>query len=94
MVSFWGSKNGEEQQDDQEQEGEHSSAPPPRRQQEPDERSRLLPPHNGYLSPDDPAVSLTLLARHTMEIADTSSRSLPTTSGVSERFATFPSSSS
>lgn len=61
MVSFWGSKNGEERQgnDDQAQEGEHSTNTPRSSQPEPDERSRLLPPgRDGFLSPDDPAVSL------------------------------------
>lgn len=63
MVSLWGSKdNGEERNEDDPAtpaEGEES------RQQshhvggrDPDERTRLLPPRNeGFLSPDDPAVS-------------------------------------
>ena len=59
MVSLWGSKNGEERPDGEETNGEHS------RQEsrhstgrDPDERTRLLPPRNdGFLDPDDPAVS-------------------------------------
>ncbi|KAI9879683.1 MAG: hypothetical protein M1830_007629 [Pleopsidium flavum] len=62
MVSLWGSKNGG---DDQPRSGDatppdgegsrHSS----QRQQDADERTRLLPPprRDGYLDPDDPAVS-------------------------------------
>ena len=62
MVSLWGPKNGEERAegDDTEHHGgddrehtRHSGGP------EPDERTRLLPPRNdGFLDPDDPAVSL------------------------------------
>ena len=61
MVSMWGSKNGEERTegDDTEHDGgdsrqhvRHSGG------SEPDERTRLLPPRNdGFLDPDDPAVS-------------------------------------
>lgn len=61
MVSLWGSKNGEERSegdeaetsgDDSRQQPRHSGG------REPDERTRLLPPRNdGYLDPDDPAVS-------------------------------------
>ena len=62
MVSLWGSKNGEERAEDNE--GDHESESPrqPARHSggsEPDERTRLLPPRrDGYLDPDDPAVSL------------------------------------
>ncbi len=62
MVSLWGSKNGEEhaEGEESEQPGEesgHSTRHSERH--DPDERTRLLPPrHDGYLDPDDPAVSL------------------------------------
>lgn len=58
MVSLWGSKKDDD--DANPQNGEHSAAP---RSSEADERTRLLPAnppppgHDGYLSPDDPAVS-------------------------------------
>ena len=62
MVSLWGSKNGEDHNEgddtehgggDNRQHSRHSGGP------EPDERTRLLPPRNdGFLDPDDPAVSL------------------------------------
>ncbi|KAL6715891.1 hypothetical protein ACLMJK_006852 [Lecanora helva] len=61
MVSLWGSKNGEERPEGEEaetdgQDGRHESRHSGGR--EPDERTRLLPPrHDGYLDPDDPAVS-------------------------------------
>jgi pimeloyl-ACP methyl ester carboxylesterase len=61
MVSLWGSKNGEERSegDEAETSGDDSRQQP--RQsggREPDERTRLLPPrHDGFLDPDDPAVS-------------------------------------
>lgn len=67
MVSLWGSKkddqgraeNGDHAQQDNDR---HSPARDyGRRSQEPepDERTRLLPREgNGYLSPDDPAVSI------------------------------------
>lgn len=62
MVSLWGSKDGEQQQQDGDNpptEGENSRNPSHTRQphSEPDERTRLLPRNDGYLSPDDPAVS-------------------------------------
>lgn len=72
MVSLWGSKNNDEEQDAGSNRGTNSRggsrAPPSReeyerREDEADERSRLLPrqprpPHaDGYLDPDDPAVS-------------------------------------
>lgn len=66
MVSLWGSKNGEERSegDEAENSGDDSRQQP--RQSgghEPDERTRLLPPrHDGFLDPDDPAVSVYLLA--------------------------------
>ncbi|KAJ5769780.1 uncharacterized protein N7511_001831 [Penicillium nucicola] len=55
MSSLWGRKDpGSEGLSNQD--GEHQDAP--ERAQEPTERTRLLPEHNeGYLSPDDPAVS-------------------------------------
>ena len=61
MVSLWGSKNGEEQQDAGEGENHGDESRQSHRQSggpEPDERTRLLPPRNdGFLEPDDPAVS-------------------------------------
>lgn len=63
MVSLWGSKNGEERTDTAEEENgrDSESRQPPRHSggSEPDERTRLLPPprNDGYLDPDDPAVS-------------------------------------
>lgn len=59
MVSLWGSKNGDEQQHDGD--GDHDdqgSRQQPRQSREADERTRLLPRNEGYLDPDDPAVSL------------------------------------
>lgn len=60
MVSLWGSKNGEDQQhgadgDHDENDNRHQS----RQNREPDERTRLLPHqrNDGFLDPDDPAVS-------------------------------------
>ena len=58
MVSLWGSKK-----DDDAEGTPHAGGPSvqqPRLVAEADERTRLLPPptHEGYLSPDDPAVSL------------------------------------
>ncbi|KAL8970000.1 MAG: hypothetical protein Q9183_001720 [Haloplaca sp. 2 TL-2023] len=59
MVSLWGTKNGEEQQHDADGDRDDSnSRQPSRHSREADERTRLLPPRNdGYLDPDDPAVS-------------------------------------
>lgn len=60
MVSLWGSKNGEEQQhgvdgDHDENDNRNQS----RQNREADERTRLLPHqrNDGFLDPDDPAVS-------------------------------------
>ena len=61
MVSLWGTKNGNKGQDeDGERRGEdQGSHAPEHRHREADERTRLIPPQNndGYLDPDDPAVS-------------------------------------
>ena len=61
MVSLWGSKNGDERShgDDAENDGGDSGHQPRHSGgREPDERTRLLPPRNdGFLDPDDPAVS-------------------------------------
>ena len=61
MVSLWGSKNGEERTDGDEAEvndGDSRREPRHSGGREPDERTRLLPPrHDGFLDPDDPAVS-------------------------------------
>lgn len=77
------------------------------RRREPNERDRLLPdsgrrpPHaDGYLDPDDPAVSparpsnqhTSLMSSHPLTL--TPNRSLPTTSGPFAPSATSPSSSS
>lgn len=63
MVSLWGSKkDGDDPEADVNGNGvgaESSTEPqPPRQSVEATERTRLLPPppHEGYLSPDDPAV--------------------------------------
>lgn len=58
MVSLWGNKKDDD--DVVEHNGESGSVRPAQpRVSEADERTRLLPPpvHDGYLSPDDPAVS-------------------------------------
>ena len=61
MVSLWGSKNSDEhnQGDDAEHVGgEGGHQPRHSGGREPDERTRLLPSRNdGFLDPDDPAVS-------------------------------------
>ena len=61
MVSLWGSKDGDERNhgDDAENDGGDSGHQPRHSGgREPDERTRLLPPRNdGFLDPDDPAVS-------------------------------------
>ena len=66
MVSLWGTKKDDRDRDEATQdihdgEGSRRAAPPPPRQSvEADERTRLIPPpsrHDGYLDPDDPAVS-------------------------------------
>jgi hypothetical protein len=59
MVSLWGSKKGDDPEgaaQNGESGGQHVVQP---RVSEADERTRLLPPpsQEGYLSPDDPAVS-------------------------------------
>lgn len=62
MVSLWGSKKDDDNVADQPRyanNGEAHGEPAPR-VSEADERTRLLPPparHDGFLSPDDPAVS-------------------------------------
>ncbi|KAI9802431.1 MAG: hypothetical protein M1825_002815 [Sarcosagium campestre] len=60
MVTLWGGKDGDDSSkphsgDDTSQRGESASRPT----HEPDERTRLLPPrgHDGFLDPDDPAVT-------------------------------------
>ena len=60
MVSLWGSKNsGDGQENDDEENTQDEGRPRSSRQREPDERTRLLPPsHEGFLDPDDPAVSV------------------------------------
>lgn len=58
MVSLWNKKdNGEEEHQEDQPDGRTNE-----HQQEPDERTRLLQQdNNGYLSPDDPAVSTSSL---------------------------------
>lgn len=61
MVSLWGSKNGDEQTNeaDNTNDNDEHSQQHPRQSRDADERTRLLPPRNeGYLDPDDPAVSV------------------------------------
>lgn len=67
MVSLWGSKNdGEEERDGGDApvtDGDGGTHDNPRHSDshDADERTRLLPRrHEGYLSPDDPAVSFSL----------------------------------
>ncbi|KAL8944178.1 MAG: hypothetical protein Q9216_000602 [Gyalolechia sp. 2 TL-2023] len=58
MVSLWGSKNGEERQHENDDGNDEDNRQHSRQSREADERTRLLPSHNdGYLDPDDPAVS-------------------------------------
>ncbi|KAL8699078.1 MAG: hypothetical protein Q9201_006208 [Fulgogasparrea decipioides] len=58
MVSLWGSKNGDEQHHDGERDHDDDNRRHQTRQsREADERTRLLPRSEGYLDPDDPAVS-------------------------------------
>ncbi len=60
MVSLWGSKNGDGQHNDLDNANDdENSQQQPRQSRDADERTRLLPPRGeGYLDPDDPAVSL------------------------------------
>ena len=65
MVSLWGSKKDDDPEPAGTQNGESSDriiTNQPPRLSEADERTRLLPPptREGYLSPDDPAVSYAL----------------------------------
>lgn len=58
MVSLWGSKKDDDNAVDESRGDVPGEAPP--RHVEADERTRLLPPparQDGFLSPDDPAVS-------------------------------------
>lgn len=71
MVSLWGSKkDGEGDREGGEApatHGEEDAQENPRHSDshDADERTRLLPPrHEGYLDPDDPAVSLGLYTKH------------------------------
>lgn len=57
MVSLWGSKKNDDNAADESRSEAYGDAP---RASEVDERTRLLPPparQDGFLSPDDPAVS-------------------------------------
>lgn len=65
MVALWsrtksgphGSGEPPQDQNVQDEEGENTQQQQQQQPQpEPDERTRLLPPQNAYLSPDDPAV--------------------------------------
>ena len=95
MVSLWGSKKNNQQSgadegdmDHDEEAPAHQSqdrAPPPRRRHD-DERTPLLPPsREGYLSPDDPAVSPRVTFTHARLCLTRIARSHRTTSGLSER---------
>jgi hypothetical protein len=53
MVSLWRSNDNPER----EEQGRDGDDRPRGQYQEADERTRLLPRDQGYLSPDDPAVS-------------------------------------
>lgn len=71
MVSLWGSKNDEEEEreggDAPVTDGEEDTQDNPRHSNShnADERSRLLPRrHEGYLDPDDPAVSLAVSVKN------------------------------
>jgi hypothetical protein len=58
MVTLWGSKKNDDDAADEPRSEAYGEAPP--RNSEADERTRLLPPQarqDGFLSPDDPAVS-------------------------------------
>lgn len=68
MVSLWGSKkdgqgraeNGEHAREENDHQSPARDYGRRSQEPEPDERTRLLPRDgNGYLSPDDPAVSIT-----------------------------------
>ena len=65
MVSLWGNKSGGDDEGDADGAGSNhdgGSRQHSRHTREPDERSRLLPPQEGYLSPDDPAVCPRILS--------------------------------
>ena len=87
MVSLWGSKSsnpkdedGDDTQDDGagERGGESSRNTSSHRQEhrQPDERSRLLPRNEGYLSPDDPAVCLSQMNQLAGRLTDHTGLSL------------------
>lgn len=63
MVSLWGSNKPDDEDEQPDQNGERPTSSSrrerdtPRTSEDANERSRLLPPREGYLSPDDPAVS-------------------------------------
>ena len=101
MVSLWGSKNGEDEHvdhDDAERlDGDDNDGTPrsssQRARRNPDERTRLLPPRSdGYLDPDDPAVSPIRCFQIASDLIFFI-RSRPTIYGVSEPYATSASSS-
>ena len=110
MVSLWGSKKNDEEQEAGSTRGSNSRggsrAPPSReeyeqREADADERTRLLPrqprpPHaDGYLDPDDPAVSYIYLHSRASTTRNTNPlRFRRTTSGPFDSSAFSPSSSS
>ena len=61
MVSLWGTKDSKRDEgintEENERRGEGSDSAHGRHSREADERTRLLPRNDGYLDPDDPAVS-------------------------------------
>lgn len=68
MVSFWSKKKDDSPRPEESSQGpdeEHDHEPVPA-YSEPTERTRLLAPDNqGYLSPEDPAVSDSLCSSYT-----------------------------
>jgi len=89
MVSLWGtSKKDDDDQNEgvRPQTGESSERTAAPRVSEADERTRLLPPRprEGYLSPDDPAVSSEFCPQNVdvLVSADQAPRFLHTTFGV------------
>lgn len=72
MVSLWGKKGDDAENSQNGDSSDHTAENP--RASEANERTHLLPPqnHDGYLSPDDPAVSFTfslLVLRYCNSIA-------------------------
>jgi len=79
MVSLWGSKKDDDPEGAAPQNGESSEHFVQPRISEANERTRLLPPpsQEGYLSPDDPAVSIQSLRLDPHEAKKVLGRKLP-----------------